>query len=202
MQNKLQELTDKLYQEGLSKGRQEAEELKARAKQEAEALLEQARREAESIKAQARKEADELRRKAESDIRMAANQTIAAVKQSVERLVTAKALAEPAVSALAAPDFIRELIRTIASAYRDGAEATDLSVVLPAPLQQELETFLREETGRLFGKGTEIRFSKQLSNGFRIGPKDGGYLISFTGSDFEQMLAEYLRPATRKLLFG
>lgn len=32
MQNKLQELTDKLYNEGLSKGKQEAEEMVAKAK--------------------------------------------------------------------------------------------------------------------------------------------------------------------------
>ena len=35
MQNKLQELTDKLYNEGLQKGKQEAEQLKANAKNEA-----------------------------------------------------------------------------------------------------------------------------------------------------------------------
>ena len=35
MQNKLQELTDKLYNEGLSKGKQEGEELLAKAKAQA-----------------------------------------------------------------------------------------------------------------------------------------------------------------------
>ena len=39
MQNKLQELTDKLYNEGLSKGRQEGEEILAKAKAEAEAII-------------------------------------------------------------------------------------------------------------------------------------------------------------------
>ena len=39
MQNKLQELTDKLYQEGLSKGKQEGENLVAQAKAEAEKII-------------------------------------------------------------------------------------------------------------------------------------------------------------------
>ena len=39
MQNKLQELTDKLYNEGLSKGKQEAELLRANAKKEAEKII-------------------------------------------------------------------------------------------------------------------------------------------------------------------
>ena len=36
MQNKLQELTDKLYNEGLSKGKQEGEEILAKAKVQAD----------------------------------------------------------------------------------------------------------------------------------------------------------------------
>lgn len=39
MQNKLQELTDRLYNEGLSKGKKEAEDLKAAAAKEAEKSL-------------------------------------------------------------------------------------------------------------------------------------------------------------------
>ena len=37
---------------------------------------------------------------------------------------------------------------------------------------------------------------------FRIGPKGEGYMISFTDKDFENIIAEYLRPKTRELLFG
>ena len=40
MQDKLQELTDRLYEEGLSKGRQEAEELLAKARAEAKEIVE------------------------------------------------------------------------------------------------------------------------------------------------------------------
>ena len=39
MQNKLQELTDRLYNEGLSKGKQEGEELLAKAKVQADEMI-------------------------------------------------------------------------------------------------------------------------------------------------------------------
>ena len=45
MDNKLQELTDKLYNEGLSKGKQEAEALKAAAAKESEQIISEARKE-------------------------------------------------------------------------------------------------------------------------------------------------------------
>ena len=43
---------------------------------------------------------------------------------------------------------------------------------------------------------------KGLANGFKIGPKDGGYQLSFTADDFTNLVGEYLRPATKKILFG
>ena len=50
MQNKLQELTDRLYAEGLSKGKQEGEELVQKAKAEAEQIVNQAKAEAAAKK--------------------------------------------------------------------------------------------------------------------------------------------------------
>ena len=45
-------------------------------------------------------------------------------------------------------------------------------------------------------------FSKKVAGGFTIAPKDGGYFISFTEDTFNALISEYLRPATKKLLFG
>ena len=49
MQDKLQELTDRLYNEGLSKGRQEADALIAKAKAEAREIVDKANAEAKAI---------------------------------------------------------------------------------------------------------------------------------------------------------
>ena len=46
MQNKLQELTDKLYSEGLSKGKQEGEQIVAKANAQAEEIVSKAKEEA------------------------------------------------------------------------------------------------------------------------------------------------------------
>ena len=46
MENKLQELTNKLYQEGLAKGKEEADILLEKAKEEALAIVQEARKEA------------------------------------------------------------------------------------------------------------------------------------------------------------
>ena len=92
MQNKLQELTDKLYNEGLSKGKKEAEDLKAAAVKESDRIIADARKEAGRIIADARKEAEELRTRVGNDIRMASSQAISAVKQQIESIIISKAI--------------------------------------------------------------------------------------------------------------
>ena len=47
MQNKLQELTDKLYEEGLSKGKEEGARILEEARQEAGRILDEAREQAD-----------------------------------------------------------------------------------------------------------------------------------------------------------
>ena len=47
-----------------------------------------------------------------------------------------------------------------------------------------------------------MSFNKKLGGGFKVAPKDGGYVIQFTDDEFMQLIANYLRPATKKILFG
>lgn len=201
MQNKLQELTDKLYNEGLSKGRQEGEELLAKAKTQADEMIAKAQAEADRIIAAAQKQADEIRTKTASDIRMASNQSLAATKKDIETLVVGKMTDEAVKKALASADFVKELIKAVAEKFTtDGP--VDLALILPESLQKELEPFVTKELAKILNAGVEASFSKKVSGGFRIGPKDGGYFVSFSEETFNQLISEYLRPATKKLLFG
>ena len=74
MENKLQELTDKLYNEGLSKGKAEGEVLLAKAKSEAAEIVAAAEKEAKEIIAKAEKQAADYKTKVAGDLKMAASQ--------------------------------------------------------------------------------------------------------------------------------
>ena len=203
MQNKLQELTDRLYVEGLSKGRQEAEALLAKARQDAQDIVAKAREEAEAIRADAEKRAVNIRNMVQGDIKMASTQAISALKQQVENMVLTKAVAEPVGAALSDEKFVKELIATIVKAFNAAnPDGQDLEVILPAKAQDALKQAFCNEVVANLSKGIEVKQVKGLANGFRIGPKDGGYQLSFTGDDFTGLIAEYLRPATKQILFG
>ena len=201
MQNKLQELTDRLYNEGLSKGKQEGEELLAKAKVQAEEIVAKAQAEAAQIIAAAQKQADELKTKTASDIKMAAAQSIAATKKDIETLIVGKMTEADVKKALTSAEFVKEMLKAVAGKFTtDGP--VDLAVILPESLQSEVEPFVTKELAKTLGAGVEATFSKKVSGGFRIGPKEGGYFVSFTDETFNELISEYLRPATKKILFG
>ena len=117
MSNKLKELTDRLYNEGLSKGKEEGELLLANARKEAEDILAAARREAETIVKEAAENAEKLRSKAESDIRMASEQSLQATRKDIEDLLLNSICADKVSTALKDEDLVKEVIRSVAARF-------------------------------------------------------------------------------------
>ena len=203
MENKLQELTDRLYNEGLSKGRQEADQLLAQARTQAQEIVDNARAEADQIIAKADKKAADIATMVEGDLKMASTQAISALKQQVENMILTKAVAKPVGAALSDEKFVKELISTVVKAFNAAnPDGVGLDVILPASAQNSLEQAFTNEVVKDLSEGIEVTNVKGLPGGFKIGPRDGGYQISFTGDDFTSLVAEYLRPATKKILFG
>lgn len=201
MQNKLQELTEKLYNEGLSKGKAEGEQILADARKQAEEIIAKAKAEAEAIAAKAEKDAQDLKAKAESDVKMASAQCIQATRKDIENMVVAKISADKVKAQFADSAFVKEIIKAVAEKF-SATEGTDLALVLPAALKNDLEPWVSGELAKTLGTEVKAEFSKKVAGGFTVGPKDGSYFVSLTDETFKELIAEYIRPVTRKLLFG
>lgn len=198
MQNKLQELTEKLYSEGLSKGKQEAEEMKAKAKKEAADIILMAKEESKQIIANARKEAEDIKIKLLNEVKMASKQSMSALKKQIETLVISKAIDKQTSTALTDTDLIKNILKAAVSAFNPNSElSADLSVLLPESMQKQLDSFIKNEIQKEFNGEIEVKFDKKMTTGFKIGPKDESYVVSFTDKDFQELLGSYLRPKTR-----
>lgn len=201
MQNKLQELTDKLYNEGLSKGREEGEALLAKAKSQAADIVAEAEKKAAEIMSRAEKEAEAYKVKVAGDLKMAASQSVQATRKDIEDLVVFKMTGAATEKALSDEAFVKEVIKAVAEKF-NAETAMDLNLVLPESLKSSLEPFVKNELSSILKGQVNASFSKKIAGGFTIGPKDGSYFISLTDETFKELISEYLRPATRKLLFG
>ena len=201
MQNKLQELTDKLYNEGLSKGREEGEALLAKAKSQAADIVAEAEKKAAEIMTRAEKEAEAYKVKVAGDLKMAASQSVQATRKDIEDLVVFKMTGAATEKALSDEAFVKEVIKAVSEKF-NAETAMDLNLVLPESLKSSLEPFVKNELSTILKGQVNASFSKKIAGGFTIGPKDGSYFISLTDETFKELISEYLRPATRRLLFG
>ena len=202
MQNKLQELTDKLYNEGLAKGKQEAGNLLEQARQQADEIIAQANAKAAQILDDARREAEDLKVRVEGDVKMASNQTMSALRQQIAQMIETKTVGGAIDATLADGKFMGKLLETIAGAFNAGGAQASLDVTLPEAMKGSLDSFLKQNISSELAKGMSFSFSDDIDGGFRIAPKDGGYYVDFSDESFKALLGEYLRPATKKILFG
>lgn len=199
--DKLQELTDRLYAEGLAKGRDEGEKILEQARQQAAEIIAKANAEAESIVAGAQKRAGDILTKTSSDVKMASSQALDAVRESILNVITAKSVEGGVKDVLNNTEFAKQVILAAANAFST-QNSCDLEIILPEVCSKDLASYVKNEVATAIGKGIDVKLGKKFAGGLTIGPKDGGYFVSLTDDTFTEIIKEYLRPATRKTLFG
>ena len=200
MENKLQQLTQKLYDEGLEKGRAEADKLVADAKAEAQKIVAEARAEAEEIVKKAQAKAEDVEKNTMTEIALAGKQAVSKIKQEIASLIIAKATAGGVKEAVVDPAFIKEMLVAVAKNW-NGADSgkVELQALLPEDERRKLDEAFGKSAQELLAAG--VGWSKEVKSGFKVGAKEGGYYISFADADIEALLGEYLRDKVYRLLF-
>ena len=74
--------------------------------------------------------------------------------------------------------------------------------MLPQNEEKELIVFFKRKAQEFLDSGPGIDFDPNIKSGFKIGPKDGSYYISFTDKDFENYFKDYLKNRTREMIFS
>lgn len=200
MENKLDILTKKLYDEGVEKARKEAEEMIRKANEEAAKIVAAAETKAGSIVDAGKKEAESLKKKAESEMALSARQAITALKQHITDLVSGKVAAEIAKTGFEDKAFVQELLMTIVKKWDIASGSMDVELLLPEEEKKNFSAFVAEKYKDLLDKGLEIK-SASLKEAFVLQPRDGGYKITFSEELFETFFGQYMRSLTKELLY-
>lgn len=203
MENKLQELTEKIYSNGIEKAKQEAAIILENARKEAAELIRNAKAEAIIIKENAEKESAELKLKTESELKLSSKQVISSIKSQVTSLLTNNLLAGDIEKALGEPAFLKSVIELMVQKWQpDDAGSIDLQVILPENKKEAFEQVIKSKINHLLSKGLTVDFDSQFKSGFKITPADKSYIINFTAEDFDNFFKSYLRDKTAGLLYG
>ncbi|MBR2352606.1 MAG: hypothetical protein IKA70_06715 [Alistipes sp.] len=202
MDNKLKELTDSLYGEGLAKGRADADRLITEAKAEAEKILSEAKAEAEKIIKQAEVKAADTQKNSMTEIQMAGRQAIAKIKSELAEAIIAKSTAEATKSATLDVEFIKKMLLAVAENWNGAGEKTELTALLPEALEKEFASKFEASAKEMLAAGVEVGYSKEVKSGFKVGAKNGGYYIAFTDESFAALMEQYLREKVSQMLFA
>ena len=202
MENKLQQLTQKLYDEGLEKGRAEADRLVADAKTQAAKIVAEAQAQAEELVRKAQAKAEDVEKNTLTEIALAGKQAVARIKSEIAELIVAKAAGAGVKEAALDPAFIKEMLLAVAKNW-NGADAgkVELRALLPDGERAKLDAAFEQSAKELLAAGIEVGYSKEVKTGFKVGAKEGGYYISFSDADMEALLSEYLREKVSRMLF-
>ena len=194
MDNKIQELTEKIFNEGVEKGRAEAERIVAEANTQAAEILKAAEAQAEAIVAKARKAAEELNVNTRSELKLYGAQAIGALKSEAATLVTDTIVKESVKNAFS-EDLLKQVILKIAENWSSNEQ-----LIISTAEAEALKANFATKAKMLLDKGIEI---KQVNGvkGFSISPADGSYKVNFGEGEFETFLKSFLRPQMVELLF-
>ncbi|MBL7844354.1 MAG: hypothetical protein KF846_12955 [Cyclobacteriaceae bacterium] len=203
MHESVQQLTNKIYQEGIEKAEVRAKEILDDAAQKSRDLVDEAEAKARIIIENAERKATELKLKNEAEMRLSARQAMGTLKQRITDLVTWQ-LNHDAIHKVARDTtFMQNLISKLMDYWlaKFGQEER-LRILLPQEEYQAYKNYLEVRTGELIKTGISIEFSGLLKSGFQIVAIDQGFKVSFTDEDFEHYFSTFARPRIHKLLFG
>ena len=196
MENKIQELTDKIYREGVEKGNEEAQRLISEAQQEAQKLIEDAKKEAEAILSGAKKTAAELQENTKSELKLFAGQALNALKTEVTNLLTNQTVSEAVKGFTADKDFFNKFIVSLASQW-----SANEPIVISVKDAESLKKYFAANAKGLLDKNVQIEKVNGSKVLFSVSPADGSYKVNFGEEEFENYFKEFLRPQLVEMLF-
>lgn len=201
MNDKLQTLTDKIYQEGVEKGNREAQEVIETAQKEATSIIAKAKEEALTIIAKAESDAANLKSNSASELKLSSNQALNAVKQEITSIITDSIISPDIKTATTDQEYIKSLLEAVIKEWAAGKE-TNLQILVPEGTGKGVTEYFNSTAKGVLDKGFTIKEVNGIKSGFQVAPADGSYKVSFTDEEFSNFFKEFVRPQLSQLLFS
>ena len=192
----LSELTEKVYAEGVEKGKAQAEQIVAKAQEEAAAIVAKAEKEAAEKLAAAEAKLAELDKNSRAELKLFAEQSVSALRTEVANLLTDQLAAESVKAATTDAKFMQGIIAKLAEQM-----AKDGNVTIEAADAESLKKYFAANAKGLLEKGVKVSEVKGIKTDFAIVSEKGGYKLAFGEKEFVEYFKEFLRPQLVELLF-
>lgn len=196
MNNKIQELTDIIYNEGVAKGQAQANQLVEQAQLQAQSILDNAGKEAARIVADAEKSAKAHADNVSRELKLQSQQVLEALKSEIATVITDRIVNDAVKGFCANQETFNSLILEIAGQW-DGVQPP----VIATAQAESLKAYFMTKAKELLDAGLEIRQIGDRQAFFSIQPADGSYKLDFGQQELEAWLKSILRDQLVEVLF-
>lgn len=197
MDIKLESLIAKIKRDGVEEAKRAYEDTIQEAKSEAEAIIEEAKAQAKKIEEQARAAADKLKSNSQDSLRQASRDIVLTVKQEIISLFD-RILKGKAGEALSA-EFMAELIAKMIDKWK-APEGAAWEVLVSKSDKEKVEKALKASLRKKAEFKVEIKASRAVDKGFRVGIKGDDLHYDFTDQSILEALKEFLNPSLAAIL--
>ena len=196
MDSQIQALTEKVYQEGVLKGEQEAAKILADANAQAEQVERDARTRAEQIIAEAQRSASELKSNTERELKLNASKLIEATKASIVDVLAGRIAGDSVQALTANPELLQRVVLEIAKGFdlKHGVEITSSQA-------EELKAYFAQNAKALLEEGLTIKQVAGKSTQYTIRPQNGSFKVEIGEQEFVELFKSILRPQLAQELF-
>lgn len=196
MEGKIQELTEKLLNEGVERGKEKAQEIIDQATKQAEQIIADAKKQAENICLKADQDAKTLDQNTKSELKMFCDQALNALKTEIANVVNDKVVDETVKDVVDDKAFMNEFMLKMAEKW--GAQE---DIVISTKDAASLKALFAKKAKNLLDKGVKIEQVNGQNALFTIQPADGSYKVNFGNEEFEEYFKSFLRPQLVDMLF-
>ena len=196
MDSQIQALTEKVYQEGVLKGEQEAAKILAAANAQAEQVERDARTRAEQIIAEAQRSESELKSNTERELKLNASKLIEATKASIVDVLAGRIAGDSVQALTANPELLQRVVLEIAKGFdlKHGVEITSSQA-------EELKAYFAQNAKALLEEGLTIKQVAGKATQYTIRPQNGSFKVEIGEQEFVELFKSILRPQLAQELF-
>ena len=197
MDVQLKDLIDRVKQDGINKGKQEANRIVQEGEREAREILSDAEKKAESIIIDAKENALKLKREAEDSIKIASRDMILKLKNRIKGLFDQVILDE--TNEVLSNDLLKEVIVNLINNWQD-EQKNDSQVKISEDTYKNLAGYFNNKLSAYIKNGLEIKPDTAVKAGFKISMKDGALNYDFTAKTVSEIISYNLTEDIAKLL--
>jgi V/A-type H+-transporting ATPase subunit E len=199
MSQQVQELIDKIKNEGVEEAEKKSQEIEHDAKAKASQIIDQAQKESERLISESKEEVKKMQEATEASLKQASRNMILALKEKVLQILQTIVLQD--VKESLNQDQLQKLIGDVVTGYlKDNSSSGDVVVTLSQEDQDALGSDLLAKLKKKVKEGITLQSSDAMQGGFTVSFDDGKSSFDFSEESLAKFICSFLNERVAQLV--